>query len=245
MLERITQGEGQPGDIERLGQLAELIKSASLCALGGTAPNPVLTTIRYFREEYEEHIEKHYCRAGVCKQLVRSPCQNACPAGIDIPRYIRAIGQGKFGEAVAVIREKIPFPAVCGYVCVHYCEAKCRRGQLEEAVAIKELKRFAADHDTGGFYHIFPARTDTQHLDIFLPDICFDQPFGFGSGAPPHIPGGSQGNLVVFYPQIYRGVGFPPNDNMVKSCKFKLRSKPTAGTSRPDATGQHVFRIDI
>ena len=48
-----------------------------------------------------------------------------------------------------MIREKIPFPAVCGYVCVHFCEAKCRRGELEEAIAIKELKRFAADHDTG------------------------------------------------------------------------------------------------
>jgi len=149
ILERITQGEGQPGDIEHLEQLAELVRSTALCALGGTAPNPVLTSIRHFREEYEEHIKKHYCRAGVCKNLVKSPCQNACPAGIDVPRYIRAIGEGKFGEAVAVIREKIPFPAVCGYVCVHYCEAKCRRGQLEEAIAIKELKRFAADHDTG------------------------------------------------------------------------------------------------
>ena len=149
ILERITQGEGQPGDIERLEQLAQLIKATALCGLGQTAPNPVLTTLRYFREEYEEHIKKGYCRAGVCKTIVKSPCQNACPAGIDVPRYIRAIGQGKYGEAVAVIREKIPFPAVCGYVCVHYCEAKCRRGQLEEAIAIKELKRFAADHDDG------------------------------------------------------------------------------------------------
>ncbi|MFC2006321.1 FAD-dependent oxidoreductase [Chloroflexota bacterium] len=149
VLERITRGEGLPDDIERLEQLAQLIKSTALCGLGQTAPNPALTTIRYFREEYEEHIKKGYCRAGVCKELVKSPCQNACPAGIDVPRYIRAIGQGKYGEAVAVIREKVPFPAVLGYVCVHYCEAKCRRGQLEEAIAIKELKRFAADHDTG------------------------------------------------------------------------------------------------
>ena len=119
ILERITRGEGQPGDIERLEKLSHLIKSAALCGLGQTAPNPVLTTIRYFREEYEEHINKGYCRAGVCKHIVRSPCQNACPAGIDVPRYIRAIGSGKFGEAVAVIREKVPFPAVLGYVCVH------------------------------------------------------------------------------------------------------------------------------
>ncbi|MDP3879940.1 MAG: FAD-dependent oxidoreductase, partial [Dehalococcoidales bacterium] len=149
MLERITRGEGKAGDIERLEQLAQLIKGTALCGLGQTAPNPILTTLRYFRKEFEEHVEKGYCRAGVCKRLVKSPCQNACPAGIDVPRYVRAIGQGKYGEAVAVIREKIPFPSVCGYVCVHFCEAKCRRGQLEEAIAIKELKRFAADHDTG------------------------------------------------------------------------------------------------
>ncbi|MCJ7742977.1 MAG: NADH-quinone oxidoreductase subunit NuoF [Dehalococcoidales bacterium] len=149
ILERITRGEGQPDDVTRLEELSQLVKSTSLCGLGQTAPNPVLTTIRYFREEYEEHIKKHYCRAGVCKKLVKSPCQNACPAGIDVPRYIRAIGRGQFGEAVAVIREKVPFPAVLGYVCVHFCEAKCRRGQLEEAITIKELKRFAADHDTG------------------------------------------------------------------------------------------------
>ena len=149
ILERITQGEGQPGDIELLERLAPLIKSTSLCALGGTAPNPVLSTIAHFRDEYEEHINKHYCRAGVCTALVKSPCQNACPAGIDIPRYLRLISEGKSAEAVAVIREKVPFPAVLGYVCVHYCEAKCRRGQLEEAIAVKDLKRFAADRDDG------------------------------------------------------------------------------------------------
>ena len=149
ILERITQGEGEPDDIRRLEKLCNTIRNTSLCGLGQTAPNPVLTTLRYFREEYEEHINKKYCRAGVCSKIVKSPCQNACPAGIDVPRYIRFIQQGKYGEAVAVIREKVPFPAVLGYVCVHFCEAKCRRGQLDEAIGIKELKRFAADHDTG------------------------------------------------------------------------------------------------
>jgi len=149
ILERITRGEGVPDDIRKLEKLAATIKSTSLCGLGQSAPNPVLTTLKYFREEYEEHINKKYCRAGVCSKLVKSPCQNACPAGIDVPRYIRLIGQGKYGEAVAVIREKVPFPAALGYVCVHFCESKCRRGQLDQAIGIKELKRFAADRDTG------------------------------------------------------------------------------------------------
>jgi len=70
ILERITQGEGQSGDIECLEQLAQLISSTSLCALGGTAPNPVLTTIRYFRDEYEAHIHEKRCPALACSKLI-------------------------------------------------------------------------------------------------------------------------------------------------------------------------------
>ncbi|MCG0277912.1 MAG: FAD-dependent oxidoreductase [Thermanaeromonas sp.] len=74
-----------------------------------------------------------------------APCKEACPAGIDVPRYIRYIKQGKFGEALAVIRERIPFPAICGYACVHPCEAKCARNQLDQPVAIRLLKRIAEE----------------------------------------------------------------------------------------------------
>ena len=74
-----------------------------------------------------------------------APCQEACPAGIDVPRYIRHIRDGRFREALAVIRERIPFPFVCGYACVHPCEVKCSRGQFEAPVAIRVLKRAAAE----------------------------------------------------------------------------------------------------
>jgi formate dehydrogenase beta subunit len=78
-----------------------------------------------------------------------APCQEACPAGIDVPRYIRHIRQRDFDGALAVIRERIPFPAVCGHACVHPCEAKCARIQYDEAVAIRMLKR-AADEKSRG-----------------------------------------------------------------------------------------------
>jgi len=149
ILNDITHGRGSMEDIDLLLKLSEQIKAGSLCGLGQTAPNPVLTTIRYFRDEYEEHIKKHHCRAAVCEGLVSAPCSHICPAGIDVPKYIRFIGEGKPAEALAVIREKIPFPAVCGLVCFHPCEAKCRRGQLEEAIAIRMLKGYAAKHDNG------------------------------------------------------------------------------------------------
>jgi len=84
---------------------------------------------------------------------IEAPCKGACPGGIDVPRYVRFIGEGKFGEALAVIREKIPFPSVCGYVCHHPCEAKCNRGQYEEPIAIRDLKRFAAEHGNGLWRH--------------------------------------------------------------------------------------------
>ncbi len=69
ILTRITEGHGQEGDIKRLEDLAQTIKNGSLCGLGQTAPNPVLTTIRYFRKEYEDHIQKHHCEARACKEL--------------------------------------------------------------------------------------------------------------------------------------------------------------------------------
>jgi NADH-quinone oxidoreductase subunit F len=149
ILEDIANGRGRPGDIELLQELAEAVKDGSLCGLGQTAPNPVLTSIRYFRDEYEEHIKKHHCSAAVCKGLVKAPCSHICPAGIDVPRYLRLIGLGQFDQALAVIREKIPFPSICGRVCPHPCEAKCRRGQVDEAIAIRALKRFAAERGNG------------------------------------------------------------------------------------------------
>ena len=149
ILERITRGEGNLGDIEQLERIANTVKQSSLCGLGQTAPNPVLTTLRYFRDEYEEHIKRHHCGAATCKGLVKAPCSHTCPAEIDVPRYVRFIQGGEFGEACAVIREKVPFPGVLGRVCFHPCESKCRRGELEEAVAIKVLKRIAADRDSG------------------------------------------------------------------------------------------------
>lgn len=145
ILDRITKGQGREGDVELLIDLGEKIKDTALCGLGQSAPNPVLSTIRYFRDEYDAHIRKKKCPASVCATLFYSGCQNACPADVDVPRYIALIKERKYDEAVALIKEKNPLPAVCGRVCNHPCEAKCRRAQLDEPVAIRTLKRFAAD----------------------------------------------------------------------------------------------------
>ncbi|NPV52115.1 MAG: NADH-quinone oxidoreductase subunit NuoF [Firmicutes bacterium] len=159
ILTRITRGEGREGDVERLIKLGQWIKETALCGLGQTAPNPVLTTIRYFRDEYDAHIRDKKCPASVCASLFESACQNACPAEVDVPRYISLIRQGRYGEAVALIKEKNPLPAVCGRVCNHPCESKCRRGQLDSPVAICDLKRFAADWE---LEHPLPVEAPTK-----------------------------------------------------------------------------------
>jgi formate dehydrogenase (NADP+) beta subunit len=75
-----------------------------------------------------------------------APCREACPAGIDVPRYVRQIREGHFDQALAVIRERIPFPFVCGYACVHPCETKCARAQFDQPIAIRMLKKAAAEN---------------------------------------------------------------------------------------------------
>ena len=77
------------------------------------------------------------------------PCREACPAHVDVPGYLRLIAQGKRDEANAVIREKVPFPGILGRVCIHPCEEVCRRGQVNQAVSVCALKRYAADGDNG------------------------------------------------------------------------------------------------
>jgi formate dehydrogenase beta subunit len=77
------------------------------------------------------------------------PCKSACPAGIDVPRYVQLAAEGKYGEAIAVVREKLPFPGIVGRACFAMCEAACRRGKLDDPLSIRTLKRVADDNDTG------------------------------------------------------------------------------------------------
>ncbi len=145
ILTRITQGKGRESDIDTLVKLVATVKECSLCGLGQTTPNPVLSTINYFRDEYEAHIREKKCPAAVCDALMISPCQHTCPVGINIPKYVAHIAAGEYREAIDTIRERNPFPAICGRICHHPCESRCRRGELDEPVAIRALKRFASD----------------------------------------------------------------------------------------------------
>ncbi|MGD9143025.1 MAG: FAD-dependent oxidoreductase [Dehalococcoidia bacterium] len=80
---------------------------------------------------------------------VSVPCKYACPAGINVPLYVYLIGEGKYQDALAIIREKVPFPGALGRVCIHPCEEACRRSALNEPISIRFMKRFVADRDNG------------------------------------------------------------------------------------------------
>ncbi len=145
ILQRICAGDGRDGDIEKLEELCRQIQTSSLCGLGQGAPNPVVSTLKHFRHEYEAHIYEKRCPSGKCKKLVRASCVNGCPAGVDSPAYLALVSQGKYAEGLEVHRDANPFALICGRVCPAFCERKCRRGLVDEAISIRMVKRFMAD----------------------------------------------------------------------------------------------------
>ena len=108
-----------------------------------------------------------------------APCQAACPAGTDAGRYVGLIGAGRYDEAYAVAAEVNPFPSVCGWICTAPCESVCRRGVLDEPIAIRTLKRFAAEH--GRLPPVEP------------PTVRRTEKVAIGGGGPPGMSRGFTG----------------------------------------------------
>jgi Na+-translocating ferredoxin:NAD+ oxidoreductase RNF subunit RnfB len=137
ILRDITKGNGKPGDIETLLELSEAVKAGSICGLGTTVPNPVLSTIRYFREEYEEHIHEKACRALVCRSLISYrikdykckaclKCLRACPADAII---------GAKWQVHEIDQSKCIKCGTCMEVCPKRFNAvECISGQIKETV---------------------------------------------------------------------------------------------------------------
>jgi NADH-quinone oxidoreductase subunit F len=148
ILQKICKGEGEEEDLDLLEEISHAVKNASMCGLGQTLPNPVLSSLKYFRDEYIQHIKYKRCPAGVCKGIISSACQHACPLEQDVPCYVGLIAQGKYTEALKIIRKENPLPGICGRVCTHPCEAKCRAGKGGAVpIKIKALKRFITDYE--------------------------------------------------------------------------------------------------
>ncbi len=145
ILTDVTEGKAGPNDLEELNNLGRVIRDTALCGLGQTGPNPVLTTLRHFRQEYEEHILQGRCRAGICEHLFLSPCENSCPLHMNIPIFLQLFKENRLEEACELIQLDNPLPASTGRVCEHPCEIRCRRKDIDNSVSIREVHRFLAD----------------------------------------------------------------------------------------------------
>jgi NADH-quinone oxidoreductase subunit F len=145
ILNAFTRGRATETDLDRLDEMGRMIRDTSLCGLGQTAPNPLLTTMRHFRHEFLDHIRAKRCRAGVCDDLALSPCENSCPLHMNIPRFLQLYKEGRIEEAFEAVVMDNPLPASTGRVCQHPCDNRCRRRTLDSAVNIREVHRTIAD----------------------------------------------------------------------------------------------------
>jgi NADH-quinone oxidoreductase subunit F len=144
-LNSLTKGVGTAAQLELLDELGRMIRDTSLCGLGQSAPNPVLTTMRHFRHEFEDHMIAKRCRAGVCDSLALSPCENSCPLHMNIPRFLSLLEDGRLADAFESVILDNPLPASTGRVCQHPCDNRCRRQTLDAPVNMREVHRFIAD----------------------------------------------------------------------------------------------------
>ena len=146
ILDDISKGKGTLEHLDLLKELAEVVKDTTMCGLGQTASNPVLSTLRYFQNEYLDHVLDKKCNAFVCRGLFGVPCQAACPLDTETWRYVALIQKGLYEEAYRIIRDANPFPSVCARVCDRKCETRCNLAASGgEAIAIRALKRFVTD----------------------------------------------------------------------------------------------------
>ena len=141
----VSQGRAGKDHLPSILDLADQLKNEGLTPACSQLGEDIRRTVEENREIFDSHIHTHTCPTGDCPMLTPAPCQMACPAGIDIPTYIMLIGQGRYAEAIEVIRKDNPFPWVCGLVCTHPCEFMCVRGRMDSSISIMDLKGFAAE----------------------------------------------------------------------------------------------------
>ena len=138
----VLDGKATIRTLTEIQETAKSIMESADCAIGYEAANMVYKGVIGFKDDYVEHIMYHRCLSTL-KQPV--PCVSRCPARVDIPGYIALVREGRYEDAIRLIRKDNPFPTTCGFICEHPCEALCRRNMIDDAVNIRGLKRMAAD----------------------------------------------------------------------------------------------------
>ena len=160
-LDKIARGEGAVSDLDHLKEIGKSMQITSKCEIGKTVPNPILDLMTHFEDVFMDCIDKqkksiHYDSDVSYIAKITAPCTDACPAHVDIPGYIEGVRDLRFDESLRATRQTMPLAHTCGRVCPHPCEDACRRTNVDEPIAIMELKRLAADYETDhdlGFFH--------------------------------------------------------------------------------------------
>lgn len=142
LIRDVLDGDAAMETLEIMEQTALSIMESADCAIGYEAANMVYKGLIGYRDDYVEHIQNGRC---TCAYSQPVPCVSLCPAHVDIPGYIALVSEGRYGDAIRLIRKDNPFPTTCGFICEHPCEARCRRNMMDDSVNIRGLKRVAAD----------------------------------------------------------------------------------------------------
>jgi hypothetical protein len=143
LLTDVMNGEATLSDIDLIEETALAIFDSADCAIGYEAAEMVYKSVKYCRDDYEEHIKTKRC---TCLTGQPVPCVSHCPANVDIPGYVALVKNQRYEDAIKLIRKDNPFPTTCAYICEHPCESRCRRSMIDSPVNIRGIKRVAADY---------------------------------------------------------------------------------------------------
>ena len=143
LMESVLKGKATMKTLQLIEDTANNIMDSADCAIGYEAAHMVLAGLVGFKEDYIHHIKTGKCNSTVNHSV---PCVALCPAQVDIPGYIALVGEGRYADAIKLIRKDNPFPTACALICEHPCEARCRRNMIDAAINIRGLKRMAVDN---------------------------------------------------------------------------------------------------
>lgn len=143
LLEDVLENRASMKTLDLIEETVKNIESSADCAIGYEAAHMLVAGLEGFKEDYIHHIKEGCCSVHAQHAI---PCVALCPAQVDIPGYIALVGEGRYEDAVKLIRKDNPFPTACALICEHPCEARCRRNMIDVSINIRGLKRMAVDH---------------------------------------------------------------------------------------------------
>ncbi len=143
LCEKVLHRKADERTISLIEKTARVIMDTADCAIGYEGAKIAYDSVRAYRDEFMAHVTDGRCLTHYDNPV---PCVSYCPAHVDIPGYIALAGEGRYADAVRLIRKDNPFPSACALICEHPCEHHCRRGVIDDAVNIRGLKRMVVDN---------------------------------------------------------------------------------------------------